>query len=76
MTSVTSMWRIDIKCKYRFLFPLKNLACKGLSYVLRWMYQDLMIRFNNIFLSCQDTLFNVKTIFPGIRIPVIKMKRF
>ena len=26
-----SMWKNDMKCKYIFLFPLKNLACKGLS---------------------------------------------
>ena len=25
------MWRNDIKCKYIFLFPLKNLECKGLK---------------------------------------------
>ena len=25
------MWRNDIKCKYMFMFPLKNLACKGLT---------------------------------------------
>ena len=29
ITSVI-MWRNHIKCKYMFLFPLKNLACKGL----------------------------------------------
>ena len=31
-TCVISMWSNDIKCKYMFMFPLKNLACKGLSY--------------------------------------------
>ena len=30
-TCVISMWRNDIKCKYVFLFPLKNLAPKGLT---------------------------------------------
>ena len=30
-TCVKSMWRNDIKCKYMFMFPLKNLACKGLT---------------------------------------------
>ena len=25
------MWRNDIKCKYMFMFSLKNLACKGLK---------------------------------------------
>ena len=30
-TCVISMWSNDIKCKYMFLFPLKNLACKGLN---------------------------------------------
>ena len=24
------MWSNDIKCKYMFMFPLQNLACKGL----------------------------------------------
>ena len=27
-----SAWRKDIKCKCIFLFPLKNLACKGLTH--------------------------------------------
>ena len=30
-TCVKSMWRNDIKYKYMFMFPLKNLACKGLT---------------------------------------------
>ena len=25
------MWRNDIKCRYMFMFSLKNLACKGLK---------------------------------------------
>ena len=29
-TCVVSMWRNDIKCEYMFIFPLKNLACKGM----------------------------------------------
>ena len=29
-TCVISVWRIDIKCKCMFMFPLENLACKGL----------------------------------------------
>ena len=29
-TWVVSMWRHDTKCKYMFMFPLKNLARKGL----------------------------------------------
>ena len=29
-TCVVWMWRNDIKCKYMFMFPLKNLARKGL----------------------------------------------
>ena len=33
-SSVMSMWRNDIKCKYMymFLFPLKNLACEWLKH--------------------------------------------
>ena len=30
-TCVISMWKNDTKCKYMFMFPLKNLARKGLS---------------------------------------------
>ena len=30
-TCVKSMWSNDIKCKYMFMFPLKNLALKGLK---------------------------------------------
>ena len=30
-TCVISIWSNDIKCKYMFLFPLKNLARKGLT---------------------------------------------
>ena len=29
-TCVKSMWSNDIECKYMFMFPLKNLARKGL----------------------------------------------
>ena len=28
-TCVIPIWRNDTKCKYMFMFPLKNLACKG-----------------------------------------------
>ena len=31
-TCVISMWSNDIKCKYMFMFPLKNVARKGLDY--------------------------------------------
>ena len=31
-THVTSMWSNDIKCKYMFIFPLKHLAHKQLSW--------------------------------------------
>ena len=31
-TCVTSMWNNDIKCKYMIMFPLKNLARKGLMH--------------------------------------------
>ena len=29
-TCVKSMWRNDIKCKYMFMFPQKNVASTGL----------------------------------------------
>ena len=31
-TCVISIWSYDIKCKYMFMFPLKNLARKGLTH--------------------------------------------
>ena len=31
-TCVWLMWRNDIKCEYMFMFPLKNLARKGLTH--------------------------------------------
>ena len=33
-TCVLSMWSNDIKCKYMFMFPLKNVARKGLNTLL------------------------------------------
>ena len=30
-TCVKSMWSNDMKCKYMFMFPLQNLAHKGLT---------------------------------------------
>ena len=33
-TYIVSMWRNDIKCNYMFMFPLKNLARKGLIHLL------------------------------------------
>ena len=37
------MWSNDMQCKYMFMFPLKNLARKGLSYVLwiKWILQQV-----------------------------------
>ena len=35
ITCVLSMWSNDIRCKYMFMFPLKNLARKGLIFVRR-----------------------------------------
>ena len=31
-TCIVPMWRNDTKCKYMFMFPLKNLARKGLMF--------------------------------------------
>ena len=62
-TCAISMWRNVIKYKYIFLFPLKNLACKGLKekgniYVTVLDHLSEEIKWNNIesFLeiSCQD----------------------
>ena len=30
-TCAVSVWSYDIKCKYMFMFPLQNVACKGLT---------------------------------------------
>ena len=42
------MWRNDIKCKYMFKFPLKNLARKGLSMMKSmnhaiWQHEDTLV---------------------------------
>ena len=31
------MWRTGIKCKYEFLFPLENLACKVNYDLTKWL---------------------------------------
>ena len=35
-TCVISMWSNDIKYKYMFMFPLKNLVPKGLTAAVTW----------------------------------------
>ena len=45
-TCVMSVWRNDITCKYMFMFPLKNLACKGLT--LHWDWNSLLIAYQFI----------------------------
>ena len=42
-TCVMSVWNNDIKCEYKFMFPLKNLARKGLTgkYSLCYMVGDV-----------------------------------
>ena len=52
------MWRNDTKCKYMFMFPLKNLARKGLSHCslfedqalvdLKWIAETWLVA------GCQD----------------------
>ena len=39
------MWRNDIKCKYMFMFPLKNLARKGL--IRRNIFLPIITWFSN-----------------------------
>ena len=41
-TCVVSMWKNDIKCKYMFMFTLKNLACKGVWCIL---YQRINVQY-------------------------------
>ena len=36
-TCLISMWRNETKCKHMFMFPLKNLAHKGLLLICIWM---------------------------------------
>ena len=42
-TCVMLIWRNDIKCKYMFLVPLKNLACEGLILVQFWLRETAQI---------------------------------
>ena len=49
------MWRNDMKCKYMFMFPLKNLARKGLKILqLKHQYIDGLLWDCSI--SIDDTL--------------------
>ena len=45
-TGAISMWINDIKCKYMFMTPLKNLARKGLRIV--WI--SFFIKFNAFYM--------------------------
>ena len=52
-TCVISMWRNDIKCKFMFMFPLKNVARKGLKsinaiWVLWYCYGFVAVSFTHI----------------------------
>ena len=40
LSNVKSMWRNDIKCKYMLIFPLKNLARKGLKSIHWNLFED------------------------------------
>ena len=40
-TCIIPMWSNDIKCKYMFMYPLKNLARKGLSNNYLWNNHSL-----------------------------------
>ena len=39
------MWSIDTKCKYMFMFPLKNLACKRLTWMNPWCWHFKVLYF-------------------------------
>ena len=55
------MWRNDTKCKYIYMFPLKNLACKGFSTFLPSFKMNF-----NIFYQCWGMAQNTKTYLQNI----------
>ena len=63
-TWVLSMWRNDIKCKYLFMFPLQNLARKGLSPVtlciISWKIRTVTIE--QILIWCKLMLIFLRSI--------------
>ena len=44
-TCVISMWSNDIIYKYMFMFPMKNLACKGLSWHSDNKYESIKVEY-------------------------------
>ena len=38
-----SVWRNDTKCKYMFMFPLKNLACKEFIFSLTYQHWQVVL---------------------------------
>ena len=48
-TYVLLVWRNDIKCKYMFMFPLKNLARKGLTYWIDLKIIQVILHFQSYF---------------------------
>ena len=63
-TCVMSMWRNGIKHKYIFLFPLKNLACKGL---MLWLQYFVVVRCWQILLQSHDYMWG-KIMIPMYRL--------
>ena len=53
-TCVVSMWRNDTKCKYMLMFPLKNLACRGLSRMFAQMHSRFVtvLTWSNVSPNC------------------------
>ena len=54
-TCIISIWSYDIQCKYMFMFPLKNLACKGLTH--QYMPSSWGIRLSAFTILTQYELF-------------------
>ena len=56
-TCVMSMWRIDIKWEFKYLFPLKNLAFKGLSHGSSCF--QIVVTFSELFRAGLSRLHNM-----------------
>ena len=60
------MWRNEIKCKYMFMFPLKNLARKGLiatwSSSYRWVEISVLTHNLCLLMVCKLSIY---TLAPG-----------
>ena len=61
-TCVISMWLNDTKCKYMFMFPQKNLACKGLTLLVMKVEYSINTKTANALALC-TTRSSATTVF-------------